>query len=367
MRLSIGATAFIAGTLFASVLNSGAFAQGFASGLTLPPIPVGLQAADFVQLSKDGTALGVRYSGAGRIITPFDTRDLPAPSAIDDLSLAGEYTVEYAIRRDADGNAQTLMPGLTATMRSTRSHISADGSVVAGSRETTFSLPDNAFRWTATGGGQFLGAYTLGAPVTTVQDLSGDGSTIVGGGSSTSGRAWKWTESAGYAILPASPNIGTAGATARATTFDGSIIVGDESHALGGRHGVVWQAGSITVIPNPSTFRTCVVSDVSDDGSVIVGALRDSVGSAPSSSAIWTQASGWLPLRDFMLMHGIAIPSVYAASSAQMDVSADGQTFAALLLDTRTNRYVPAIFVIPSPAAWPVLGLLVALRRRRTV
>lgn len=111
-----------------------------------------------------------------------------------------------------------------------------------------------------------------------VMDISGDGSTVVGGtyGNSTcaqSGfRATKWTAAGGIETLEKSADSPTRANRANTVNYDGSVIGGWDDHATGPRRGAYWINGVEHVITlEPTTYFTGEALDVTSDGSIIGG------------------------------------------------------------------------------------------------
>ena len=79
--------------------------------------------------------------------------------------------------------------------------VSADGAVVVGSVYTASSPPWRAFRWTASGGMQYLGS--LGGNWSEAYAVSADGAVVVGYATNAAGqnRAFRWTASRGMEDL----------------------------------------------------------------------------------------------------------------------------------------------------------------------
>lgn len=133
--------------------------------------------------------------------------------------------------------------------------VSADGAVVVG-RDAAGGV-----RWTAAGGTLPLGALPGGA-WSEAFDVSADGSVIVGTSRAPFGgedRPFRWTAAGGMV------GIGVPSGNAYAVSADGAVIVGDA-----GRHAFRWDAaGGVALLPAP--FLASWASDVSGDGSVVVG------------------------------------------------------------------------------------------------
>jgi probable HAF family extracellular repeat protein len=142
--------------------------------------------------------------------------------------------------------------------------VSADGSVIVGEDVGGAAL---ATRWTEAGGLVTLGDLPGGQVVSTANDVTADGSGVVGYGRVAGGnQAYLWTEATGMVGLGYLPGGGRY-STATAVSADGSVIVGTSDSALGGRVAYRWTAATGMVDLGGPGFAM----DVSSDGAVIVG------------------------------------------------------------------------------------------------
>lgn len=160
--------------------------------------------------------------------------------------------------------------------------LSYDGSVIVGEN----------WRWTnATG--------RVRLPVT-AKGVSADGSIVAGG--SSDGYAARWTEATGAVSLGALPATNSQ-SFANEISADGSVIVGRSNS--GTADDVVafrWtQSGGMVGLGDlPGGSVRSIAFDVSADGSVVVG-IGDS---GIPDSFVWTAASGMLNLRDVLAAGG---------------------------------------------------------------
>ncbi len=371
-------------TMFAAIWAAPAIAQSFPFGLHLYTDPLHTRPIYNAKLSEDGSAVGATFVDPLGSGTPYGARIEPAgityfsdSTNVFDISDNGAYTTDYVTRRSAGGVVDVLVPGVTRPRGSEQlTHISGNGSVVAGSLDQTnssdFIVGSSAFRWTEQGGLQNLPDYRPGAIFTSTKGISRDGNTIVGVGRTEffgDSDPWRWTQTGGYTILPRLPNALTQTATAYATNADGSIIVGDGIAPVTGSWALVWQGESVSALPPLDGYRSSIATDLSDDGTVISGRLGFSNVGLPETSAIWTPSTDWVPALDFFRSQGVEIPA-YLRASVSFEVSADGRTFASRVLDTRTSQEYIAVIAIPSPGVVPALmftlGLMRPARARRT-
>jgi len=166
--------------------------------------------------------------------------------------------------------------------------ISADGTTIVG-WHTPDLLADpshrEAFAWTAATGLQLLGDLPGGAVNGSALDVSADGTTVVGTGSTANGkRAFRWTRSRGMTEL-----FDTA-LDAIGVSADGTVIVGTSVAALP-QHSQVfrWESGVVTLLAN-SHSGTEWASGVSADGTIVLaGWVWDQVCTdiCPDGSMLW--------------------------------------------------------------------------------
>lgn len=275
--------------------------------------------------------------------------------------------------RVAVGYSQTTSPGIATAFRwsgtgtfqslgtlgsypySQATGANNDGSVVVGTASSAFDL--HAFRWTQAGGMQALGPANSEANA-----ISRDGSTIVGETAVTSGapQAFRWTQAGGLQALPPLP--GTYYSYARGVSADGRDVVGSTT-GLNVDYPTLWHDGVPTLLSRPANWYHATPFAVSDDGQVVVGTY-----SGPQSygAAIWTPATGFIPLADYLAGYGITLPTGLWLEECT-GVSADGRTFSG-------TTFGPAgisegfVATIPAPG-WlaTLLGSAVfAARRRRS-
>lgn len=156
--------------------------------------------------------------------------------------------------------------------------ISADGSVIVG--ESTSSNGNEAFRWTAATGMVGLGDLTGGLFNSIAYGISADGSTIVGYGypTNSSHEAFRWTLATGIEPLGFLPcdtwSIG------RATSGNGSVVVGDPQTTTckcvfiwDVQHGIRELLNVLTdgYGLNLTGWQLCRATALSYDGNIIVG------------------------------------------------------------------------------------------------
>ena len=195
---------------------------------------------------------------------------------------------DEAFRWTASGGMQFLgdLPG--GSFRSSAQGASADGSIVVGHSNYRYDdWPDEAFRWTASGGIQGLG-FLPGGDYSFAFDVSADGTVVVGWGNNISGyqRAFRWTETLGMQDMGAL----AFNSYAYGISSDGSVVVG-ESNGEAFR----WtQAGGMQGLGDlPGGFFVSQALDVSANGMVVIGFSYSASG---IEAFRWTQPEGMVGL-----------------------------------------------------------------------
>lgn len=257
-------------------------------------------------ISGDGTVVvGVASGSSG--FEAFRWTSLGGMVGIGDLSGGSFSSSAYAISDDgkvivgkgtsASGEeafrwtAGTGMVGLGdipgGFFGSSALGVNADGSVIVGDGLSAAGI--EAFRWTAAGGMVGLGDLPGGAHDSRALDVSADGSVVVGIASAADGReAFRWTESEGMVGLGDLPG-GVKSSFAQAVSGNGAIIVG-LGEAASGNEVFRWSESQGMQSLNSllkgegvplDGYNLYQVSDISDDGTIIVG-----LGEKPDGSFI---------------------------------------------------------------------------------
>jgi probable HAF family extracellular repeat protein len=156
--------------------------------------------------------------------------------------------------------------------------ISADGTVVVGSAESSFG--SRAFRWTREGGMVALGdlpggqEYSVGG---SGKSVSADGNTIVGysGSSNAQAEAFRWTQAGGMvglgALVP-----GGYRSIAWGVSGDGSTVVGYGETESTSTQAFRWSAAD-GMVPLSGVTNNSIAFAASHDGSVVVGRNQSSI------------------------------------------------------------------------------------------
>jgi probable HAF family extracellular repeat protein len=192
--------------------------------------------------------------------------------------------------------------------------VSADGSVVVGTRVGQPSFIVRGFRWTAATGVVDLPLFSSQTPLSDARAISDDGRWI---GGNNAARAYRWHDgsldtSLGWYGPP--PTV-SAGATVHGLSADGTVAVGSSNTNLTGQHAFRWTAaaGMTSLGFLGGTTPSAVANNVSADGKVVVGFSSSPTG---EQAFIWTSQEG---------MRGLGVLPGDTSSRASA-VSADGST-----------------------------------------
>jgi probable HAF family extracellular repeat protein len=238
--------------------------------------------------------------------------------------------------------------------------ISDDGNMVVGYKQNSSQPGWQAFRWTPAGGMQNLGSWPkdpLELHNYYAMGVTADGTAVVGHGTGYNSivykRAFRWSDSTGMVALGVLDEQAIGDSLAAAVTPDGTTIVGSCSGVVGGIwrssnavrwgadgvaqplateaawiesgvfavgadgrnmagyaldnafHAIRWDADGnaidLGLIPGASS---AIALGISGDGSMVVGQCPPSK-SGFSTAFVWTEATGILPLTDFLMANGI--------------------------------------------------------------
>jgi len=179
---------------------------------------------------------------------------------------------------------------------SSAGYVSADGSTVFGSGDTTspnfsFTESQKGFRWTSdTGMIPVIGLY--GLTNGGVSCLSADKTVVVG---STNNQAFRWTENTGIVGLGTLP--GQSGSDACGVSDDGTIIAGScWTNPNRSSETYIWTAANgMKSLGNLTGYNGSSPNSISPDGSVIVGYAFDST-TYVETPFRWTKSTGMVNL-----------------------------------------------------------------------
>jgi probable HAF family extracellular repeat protein len=283
--------------------------------------------------------------------------------------------IRQAFRWARDGGRQLLSPSLPAS--SYIGGVSADGTTIIGSASNNMGFHE-AFRWTAAGGMQWLGDLPGGAFRSGAQDVSEDGSVIVGVSVAASGEeAFRWTAADGM------QGLGGSYSQAYDVSADGSAVIG----FFNGNRAFRWtSANGMQDLGTGANSEESWLSGLSADGSVVVGVnslnpfrwtsaggLQDFgnvtfspsavssdgsiiVGGSNRGAVIWDAANGVRRLQTLLAVeYGLDLADWELLSAAA--VSADGRTIMGVGRHLSTEAQEAWIATIPEPSSLVLLGL----------
>ena len=208
------------------------------------------------------------------------------------------------------------------------SAISADGKVATGEWNHAPAL------WTEAGGVESL-PLPAGNRLFNVTNLSGDGTTIVGGlrigtGLSQRYEAFRWTRASGYQTLGRFSNDWLDYAYAHDVSYDGSVVVGTND-TPNGRRGFYWTeaTGQINMgtlgSANPFYDPFSEGNAVSADGSVVVGYVTTSADEYYKAFR-WTPSGGYNVIGLPPVTNGIPAGGAGYISGNGLVIAGQGQT-----------------------------------------
>ena len=223
--------------------------------------------------------------------------------------------------------------------------ISGDGSVIvglayAGKNGAVGSTP-HAFRWDAKNGMVDLGSTQNSQ--SRANAISASGNVIAGwdaapGGGGTIGDHNYWMGAVWYGGLEQMMHpYGWTGPVS-VISEDGTVMAG-QGHPLATKHSYVYTAsdGVIEDIgalvrwtfppPEPNYEDTSYPNAISDDGRMVVGISGYGFPSFPQEAFIWTPATKMVRLKDYLLAHGVPIPSGWQLVNGTA-ISSDKKTIA---------------------------------------
>ncbi len=214
------------------------------------------------------------------------------------------------------------------TLDTSASGVSADGSVLVGYRAAfSTSVTNEAYRWTNTGGLEFLGDIGEGDDhqtfVSAARDVSADGSIVVGRGTTgISPEPFRWSAEIGMVGLGDLPG-GADWGFATGISAGGAVIVG-KGWSGSGREAFRWTEsdGMVGLGDLAGGDFGSGAEDVSADGSTIVGA---GTSSSLDEAFIWTEESGMVGLGD--LPGGSTRSQAFATSADGSVVAGYGTAF----------------------------------------
>jgi len=181
--------------------------------------------------------------------------------------------------------------------------ISTDGSVIVGSADNASNLP-RAFRWTVSEGLQDLG--TLGGTKSEAYAVSGDGSVVVGRAwnSLNQPHAFRWENG----VMQDLGTLGGAFSQANGVSEDGNVVVGWARDSSNYWRAFRWENG---VMQDLGTLggKNSTALGISGDGSVVVGYADTAITSSRYHAFRWENGA----MEDLGTLGGI-YSEAYSAS-----------------------------------------------------
>lgn len=274
--------------------------------------------------------------------------------------------------------------------------VSADGSVVVGFSGHAFvQSPRQAFRWTEAAGMVGLDQLPGGNSVAVANGVSGDGTTIVGYSSSSTGvvpvqwlsdqtvielkgvlgasylgqaydvtpdgsvvvgygsQAFRWTQETGYVVLPGlAPPLATL-PRAEHVSADGTVVIGTEYSGSGSDpQGFRWSAADGTIaLETSAQFENSFAYGVDHDGSTIVGRVDIGRPEDPNHDVqafIWDSANGMRLLKSALQMdYGLHLDGWRLGFAS--DITPDGESIVGYGTDPSGQEGV-WIIRVPEPS-----------------
>jgi probable HAF family extracellular repeat protein len=212
-----------------------------------------------------------------------------------------------------DGVGLSPLPGAVGAF--TANSIAMDGHSIVGRATSSEAPQGESFLWTASEGFQLLQDNSDGFEWGTADDVSGDGTTVVGTRSIAPDlpQAYLWTGELGFVSVGDLPG-GVQSSTALAISQDGDVVVG-QSNSFHGPEAFRWtQADGIVGLGDlPGGDFLSVAFDTSSNGIVIVGSGASAA--SVEEAFRWDSSSGIKALG--------FLPGLYERSLA-LGVSGDG-------------------------------------------
>lgn len=235
--------------------------------------------------------------------------------------------------------------------------ISQDGSTIVGAGTRQQRLTAGRFR---SGVVQWLTEPTSPITTSTAQACSPDGNTVVGWARVGTGQSvpFVWTESTGMSLIGSPPLPGVLSAQPTCVSTSG-VMFGYSFHSGSAVQAWMWQAGQYTALSNGISGMQSNVFACSDDGSVAAGYI---ITSRTREASIWNEGQPTL-LVDLLWDHaGIDI-----SGWTQMytyGVSGDGRVIAGF--GTNPMGQVQGwVATIPSPTCSLAIVAIALSRRSR--
>ena len=238
-----------------------------------------------------------RLKETGMKINLFETsRITTRESRLTTLALLAATALSIGAAAEASAAVFQGLGFLPSGTNSFTYGLSADGTTVVGSGDSTLGADGEAYRWTQAGGMTGLGLLPSGA-VSVAYGVSADGSVVVGSSYDFIPvpyyyEGFRWTQAGGMTGLGALPS-GTI-SEANGVSADGTAVAGsgDSTAVSGGFEAIRWtQAGGMIGLGALPSGTYSFGQGISADGTTVVG-YGDSALSPLYEAFRWTQAGG---------------------------------------------------------------------------
>ena len=295
-----------------AVSNDGNMVAGFGSTAAGPEAMRWTEAGGMVGL---GLLAGLPYStaygisGDGNTVVGFGHQNILQTNGV-----AGDQAFRWTQATGMVGLGYLNVGDNYSLAAATNS----DGSVVVGNSSNTVAGTAEAFRWAQATGMVGLGQLAGNPfPFSYAQAVSNDGNTIVGVGLNAGSalEAFVWKPSTGMVGIGDLAG-GAFNSSPYGISGDGSIVVGTGTSA-GGKEAFRWtQATGMVGLGFLAGGSTSDAFAISKNGNVIVGASN-------SQAYRWTQASGMVTVADWLALNGRPVTNGYVMTIANA-TNADG-------------------------------------------
>lgn len=236
--------------------------------------------------------------------------------------------------------------------------LSQGGDVIVGYGDSSDSYNHEAFRWTPSGGIDGLGDLLGGLFTSSASDVTPNGSVIVGAGITDEGtRAFRWTADNGLVALSGQP-AGQVETWANAVSDDGSVVVGI-MQGPDGLEAFRWTDSTGIVglgdLPGGGTILRSEAVGVSGDGRIVVGHGSTDLG---DEAFIWDADNGLRRLADALVNDfGLDLTGWQLLNAS--DISDDGSTIVGWGINPSGAQEAWRA-VIPEPTAILLFALMSA-------
>lgn len=245
--------------------------------------------ATYVQASWKFVRLGDVPGGTFQTTSAYDVSD--DGSAVVGL---GETAANFKAWRWTQSGGHVQIEN--SNLYSHSSAISADGSVAVGWIRNQLTGQVEALRWTEATGAVGLGDLAGGLFQSFANDVSADGTVVIGLGHNSSGQfATRWTEATGQTSIGDLPG-GIAQSAAFGVSRDGLTIVGT-GHSAAGPEAFSWTnaGGMVGLNDLDGGIFESHAEDVLGNGNVVIGYGHSALG---REAFRWTHEGGMVGLGD---------------------------------------------------------------------